>query len=497
MSGGRRVERRPGRRADRSAGGTGPSSRRPAGAPRGARERRAARAGGRSVVALLLPLLALGLVLPAALAPRGGDDRVAPRPVPVQDTRYACAGGPGVVTGQVSGGGSASATVSPTGDAVDGVVDPARWVRADLARALGRGDRSLVVAQRGDASGAVGFVTGVLGASRGDGLVVGRCPGVVDDAWYAGLGSAQRHQGALLLTNLADTPAVLDVTLWSTDGPVDAVGGEGLVVEPGATRTVQLSDLAAGEDVLGVHVARRRGAVAVAALDTSTGSAQGSELVSAVPRPARRVVLGGLPADGSRTLTVLNPGDATARARVEVLGPDGTFSPDGLDEVRVRAGSVTTVRLPASVGDAPAALRVVADTPVVATATSAADGDVAVLEGVRAWTGAAVVPVGGDAVGVPDLLLTAPGDAGRTVVLEGRGSDLARRTRAEVSVPAGTTVAVDLARTLELSGVSSVVVRSEGGVVGTARYSADGRRASLAIEAAPVEVLTPGVRPAP
>ena len=245
-----------------------------------------------------------------------------------------------------------------------------------------------------------------------------------------------------------------------------------------------------------MHVARRRGAVAVAALDTSTGSAQGSELVSPMASPSRRVVLAGLVGRGTRTLSVLNPGETTARARVEVLGPDGTFAPEGLDEVRVRPGSVTRVSLPGSVGDGPAALRVVSDEPVVASASVASDGDLSVLEDVGDWTGGALVPVGG-AVGEPDLLLTAPGDAGRTVVVEGRGPDLARRDRAEVSVPAGSTVRVDLGRVLDLDGVSSVLVRSDGGVVGTAQYTAGGRQASLALQAAPVDVLTPRVRPAP
>ncbi len=439
MSGGRRVERQPSRGPRRAPG-------RRSSAAGDAARRRPRTGGRRSGLPALLPALAALLVLLAALVGTSDDPGEAPRAVPVQETRYACAGGPGLVTGQVEAGRSASARLSPGGDEVADVVDPARWVRSDLARALGRGDRSLVVTQRGEGSGGVGFVTGVLGAARGDGLVVGRCPGVVDDAWYAGLGSAQRHLGVLVLTNLSQTPAVLDVTLWSPEGPVDAVGGEGLVVEAGSTRTVRLSDLAAGEDVLGVHVARRRGAVAVAALDTSTGSAQGSELVSPMASPSRRVVLAGL--------------------------------------------------VGGSVGDGPAALRVVSDEPVVASASVASDGDLSVLEDVGDWTGGALVPVGG-AVGEPDLLLTAPGDAGRTVVVEGRGPDLARRDRAEVSVPAGSTVRVDLGRVLDLDGVSSVLVRSDGGVVGTAQYTAGGRQASLALQAAPVDVLTPRVRPAP
>lgn len=435
-------------------------------------------------------------MLPAALvSPR--DDTDPPRPVPVRETSYACAGAPTLLTGQVEPGGSAQARVVPGDRAVDGAVSPESWVRSDLRSALGRADRSLVVTQRGSGAGAVGFTAGVAGAARGDGLVVGRCPGVVDDAWFAGLGSAQRRSTSLVLTNLADSPAVVDISLWSSDGPVDAVSGDGLLVEPGATRTVALADLAAGETTLGVHVSRRRGSVAVAALDTSTGAAQGTELVSPAAGAARTVVVAGLPAGGdTRTVTVLNPGDTTARARVEVLGPDGPFVPEGLDELRVRAGSVTSVEVPASVGRAAAAVRVQSSVPVVASATSAGTDDFSTLEQVAGWSGAAVVPLG-DGLGTPDLVVSAPGDRGRRLVLAARGPDQQTSDRAEVTVPAGTTISVALARQLDLDGATSVVVRSSGGVVGAAQYRVDGRQASLALQAAPVDVLTPRVRTVP
>lgn len=493
MSGGRRVERGARRRptAEGTAAGRAGGRRSEGRAPR--RGRGPAR--GAPLVALL-PLAALLLVLPVALvAP--GDDTDPPRSVPVRETSYACAAAPTVLTGQVTPGGSAAARVVPGGDEVDDAVDPDRWVRSDLRAAVGRGDRSLVVTQRGTGAGAVGFAAGVLGAASGDGLVVGRCPGVVDDAWFAGLGSAQDRAGSLVLTNLADTPAVVDVTLWSADGPVDAVGGDGLLVDPGTTRTVPLADLAAGESTLGVHVSRRRGSVAVAALDTSTGAAQGSELVGPAPSASRTVVVAGLPSGrDTRTLTVLNPGTSTVRARVEVLGPDGPFVPEGLDEVRVRAGSVTSVELPSDVGRDGVSVRVRATGPVVASATAAGADDFSTLEQVGAWSGSAVVPVG-EGLGTPELVVSTPGDRGRRLVLEARGPDQQVEDRAEVTVGAGATLSVDLARELDLDGATSVVVRSGGGVVGSATYRVDGRQAALALTAAPVEVLTPRVRPAP
>lgn len=444
-----------------------------------------------------LPVVAVVLMVVAALVPSPSDEGEAPRPVPVPQSTYACSGAPDLLTGQVERGTEAEASERPGGDPVADVADPTRWLRSALP-GPGDGPGSLVVAQRGEGSGAVGFVSGVLDEAEGDGLVVGRCPGVVDDAWFAGLGSGSRHLSDLVLTNLADTPAVVDVTLWSADGPVASVGGDGLVVDPGAVRRVPLADLAAGEPTLGVHVARRRGAVAVSALDTVTGASSGSELVSPVAAPARRTVVAGLPAGArGRTLTVLNPGRSTVRAKVEVLGEDGPFVPEGLAEVAVGAGSVTSVAVPRSAGSAPLSLRLVADAPVVASVAVDPDGDdVSVAEAGPAWDGPAVVPVGAD-LGRPGLVLSAPGTRDRRVVLEARSEDLDVVDRAEVTVPAGSTVDVDLADQLDLDDAVVVVARSDGGVVGAAQYRDGGRRASLALEAAPTDVLAPRVRPAP
>ena len=459
------------------------------------RGRRTTRRSRRADPVLLVPLLVLGLVVAAALAPAGGEGEVAPRPVPVAQTSYACSGAPDVLTGQVEAGTAASATRMPGAAAVADAADPAAWVRSPGDD--GGEPSSLLVTQDGVAAGAVGFVSGVLD-DEGDGLVVGRCPGVVDDAWFAGLGSGEGHLGSLLLTNLADTPAVVDVSLWSADGPLEAVGGDGLVVDPGAVRVVQLADLAAGEPTLGVHLSRRRGAVSVAALDTLTGTPAGSELVAAAEAPARRQVLAGLPAgDRGRSLTVLNPGSEAARVRVEALGPDGPFVPEGLDEVRVGAGSVASMAVPRSAGSGAVALRLVSDVPVVASASAAPEeDDVAVVGAAPVWEGPAVAPLDGD-VGTPDLVLTAPGGAARRVVVEAVDADRRVVGRAEVEVAAGTTVGLDPADELDLGGATVLVVRSTGGVVGSAQYRDGDRRAALVLTPAPTRVPAPQVRPAP
>lgn len=474
---------------------------RPAPTRAGSRRSEPARTGVRRVSpVLLLPLGAVLLALVVAFVPADEPPASAPRPVPVLDTAYACAGAPDVATGQVRAGDAAQVTASGAdgvvSDDVPDVTDPGAWVRSELADA-GDDVDALVVRQQGESSGAVGFVSGVLSDDDGDGLVVGPCSGVVDDAWWVGLGSGGRHQSRLVLTNLGDTPAVADLALWTPEGPVEGVDDQGIVVDAGQSRTVDLSDVAAGEPDLAVHLERRRGALAATAVDTATGASAGSEIVDPVSSASRDVVVGGLPeGDRGRTLQVLNPGEETARVQVEVLGPDGPFAPEGLDEISVPAGGTTSVEVPDSAGSDPVALRLAATRPVVAGVSVSASGDdTARMEGVGAWEGDAVVPLGGD-LETPELLLTAP-DGARRVVVEAHGADLGVLAEAEVDVPEGSTVGVDLADVLDLGDAAYVVVRSEGGVVGAAQYADGDRTASLALTAAPTEVVAPRVRLAP
>ncbi len=469
-------------------------------APAGSRARRAAPARRRPPLVLILPLVAALLVALVGLLPPGSASREGPRAVRAEGSTYACAAAPDVATGQVRPVGGAAARTVPGGAVVRDVVDPRRWVRSDLADVLEGGARALVVTRTGGSAGGVGFATGVLDGDEGGGLVVGACPGVVDDAWYVGLGSDARHRSELVLTNLGEAQAVVDVSFWTPDGPVETVGGDGIVVEPGSSRRLALDELAAGEPTLGVHVSRRRGAVAVAALDTSTGDRDGSELVDPTSAPARDQVVAGLPpGETGRTLHVLNPADRTATVQVEAVGQRGPFVPEGLGDLRVGPGRVATLDLPRSVGSGRVALRVRSDVAVVPSVTVApTTDDLAVLEPARRWRGPAVVPLRGG-VGVPELVLTAPDEqAGpRTVVLEARGPDERVLDRAEVRVEAGTTVGLDPAEELELDDATSLVVRSTGGVVGSATYRDGDGLAALRLDAAPTTVPAPRVVPAP
>jgi hypothetical protein len=241
-----------------------------------------------------------------------------------------------------------------------------------------------------------------------------------------------------------------------------------------------------------VHVHRRRGSVSAVVNDTSTAAGRGTEPISASRPPSREQVVGGVvPGTGGRTLLVLNPGRSTARVGVEVIGSKSTFTPAGLEEVTVPAGTLRAVTVPSTAGSDAQALRVTSDQPVSASVRMAPTAnDYAYAESSATLTGPAVVPVDLGQPGVgSQLVLTAPGrDA--SVEVQAFDAAMAPLTSTTISIPAGTTTATPV----EVAGAAYLVLRPTGDVVAAATYSAGDRISSLAVTDAPVSVAAPQVR---
>ncbi|MCW2771181.1 MAG: hypothetical protein JWR27_2614 [Aeromicrobium sp.] len=440
------------------------------------------------VRSLVLPLVAVVLVVLASLVP--GDEEPPRRPTaaPITQTTYACPTGSAitVAAGQVAAGTSATATVLPDGSTEDGLADSSTW---RTQRVAGEG---VIVQQKGRSSGAVGYFSGRAAGAGGGGLAVGQCPGVADDSWLLGLGSGEKHLSTLVLTNLADTPAIADLTLWGKQGRIEAVDAQGVVVEPRSVLRVPVADLAAGESELAVQVHRRRGSLSVVADDAATGSFTGTEPISATASPRREQVVSGIvEGTGGRTLLILNPGSATARVGVDVIGPKSTFTPSGLDKVRVPAGAVKVVTVPKSAGPDEQALRLTSDRPVSATVRmSPGSKDYAYAKSAPALTGPAVVPIDlGTQLDEPELVLSAPGRAASVEVVT-YAADMARLSSTRVAVAAGTT------RTVTVKGRAAyAVLRPKGRVTGAVTYTRGRGLSSLVLGTAPLEALAPQVRP--
>ncbi len=444
----------------------------------------------------LLPAAAAAMVLVASLLPGDSADPVQTQSVDVVETSYACPTGNGTTigAGQVRAGDDRSVRVFPEGDATEAagaLSNAGAWTSSEVDA------DGVVVTETGQGAAASGHFGRVAPENQGGGLAVGRCPGVADDAWFLGAGSGGRHFSTLVLSNLSSAPAVADVQLWGTEGPIDAVEASGITLDAYEVRRLPVEDLAAGESVLGLEVQRTRGALSATVLDRFTSAPSGSEVIGSAQAPRREQVVGATDtgADG-RQLMLLNPGDQTARVDVESFGADGTFPVEDLQELVVEPGAYLEVDVPSSVGSGPRAFRVVGDQPVAAGLRARSnDGDYAVAETTPALDGSAIVPVDlGSGVRAPQLLLTAPDDAA-AVDVEVFDAQMTSLGSTTVDVDAGTTRGVR-AVPEGTSDAAYVVVRGSGDVVATASYTGGDRVSSLAVVPAPVSVPAPAVRPA-
>ena len=454
----------------------------------------------RSLKFLFFPILAVAIIAAAFALPTKEIEPRAPRSVTVTQSSYACptVGGTTVATGRVATHRESQATAMalPAKSSIDALTPVDSWNDAAA------GDAQSVVVSTTDArgAGAVGFFGAMASGKDGGGLGVGRCPGVVQDAWYVGGGSGAKHFSTLTLTNLSDSTAVADISLWGKEGIVDAVNSDGIVLDARETRRITLDSLAAGEPELAVHVQSRRGALSVAMRDTSTAVFGGTEPLAETKAPARQQVITGIASGAAnRQLITLNPGDTTARVKIEALGKDGTFVPTGLDGVKVPAGKVEVINLPKAVGAGGVALRLTADQPLSASVrTAPTNKDFAYAVAGQPLVGPAIAPLSiGDVLRDARLLLTAPG-AKADVTVTAYDAKMTKQGSVDVRVNAGSTVSYDLSKKgifdQPLADLAYVVVTSSGQVQGAALYSRGDALSALPLATAPLKTLAPQVR---
>ncbi|MFT4189053.1 MAG: DUF5719 family protein [Aeromicrobium sp.] len=436
-----------------------------------------------------IPVVVVAVVVVGVLVGPSAPPTVSPHDVEVVSSASACPAleGLGVSVGQaVPGEGTTLTPLAEDAEPVDAAADA--WTPAAVAGGA-------VVRQTGDGGG-VAFASGVL--TSGGGLAVSACPRVADESWFVGAGTSERRSTAILLTNLADVPGVVDVELWSPAGRLDAIGGDGIAVAAGETRVVQVGDLAVGAEDVAVHVTRRRGAVATAFLDASTAGLTGSELVPSSGVPSTETVLPGVAAGGTRVLLVANPGEVVATVEVRQTGADGDLVPLGLEALQVPAETVLAVPLPETVGSEATAFRVLSDEPVLPVVrVTSSQTDYAYATSAPVWSGPVVVPIGlADGARRPVLHLVAA-DAESAVTVE--VFDAAMKSVGSTAVTVGPKVLtqVDLADTalFESPDVAYAVVTASEPVHGTAVYRADDKLALLPLAEAPVDARGPRVQP--
>lgn len=399
---------------------------------------------GAARLGLVAAVLIAGLGAATVSAPEPTGAHV-PQPVPVTSASAVCPGVPADST--LATGGAGSATV--TGGLLGEPAVPLVLGAVDLPEP---GDVPYVVSAQG--AGAAGLVVTqatrtTTGTARG--LAVLACPAPGTSSWFVGGATTVGAMTELLLVNVEDAPALVDVRVWTVGGPADPRPGRGLVVPPNSRLVVPLDRLAPDRDGLALHVATTRGRTA-ASVRTSRRDGRtplGTDWLPPTAPPAREAVVPGLPAGpGSRSVLIANPGEVGAAVQVELTTDDGQLA---VLPVEVPAGASVAVDVSEQLRGTPAAARIVSDGPAVLAGAVVVDEQRAP---VRERSYAAAVP----ALDAATLLLPA-GVPGVQLLLSALVTDAVVEVAGErVEVPGATTVAVPVeAATAEVRVLSGEV----------------------------------------
>ncbi|MGH3460899.1 MAG: DUF5719 family protein [Kribbellaceae bacterium] len=342
------------------------------------------------------------------------------------------------------------------------------------------------------AAGTAATVTSTASSGVNRGIASTACATPSAEFWFAGAGSAVGRRDVLVLTNLDDANASVDVTFYGAAGQLENSAGNGIVVRGRSQAEVYMRTVVPGQRELAMRVVSTGGRIAAAIRDNvTTGPVPaGVDWLSPSAEPARETVLPAVaPGAGARVLTVVNPGDLQTTATVNVLSRNGRFRPAGRDTIVIPAGGIRSVRLDEAARGEAAAVAVSAEEPVFAALRiiDQKNTDFASLGSTMRLTGPSylVLPPHADPA---TLILTAPGDAGSAHVelRSANGSVVSRRT---VKVKAGSSTALPLAAS-KISTYLAVSPGEGGGVAGAVTLTPSTKPAADAVHGVAAWPLT-------
>jgi len=291
------------------------------------------------------------------------------------------------------------------------------------------------------------------------GLANLRCEPPKRDAWFVGTNTGLTDASMLVLANVDDSPATVDVTAFGLTGRVDPRPGQGITVAPHSRSAIPLDTLVPNQFGIVVNVRSRQGRVVAALRDARYASSTplGFDYVPQALPPASQVVVPGLPqGPGVRELTVGNPTGDDTTVSLQVTLRDGQFVPSGLDALAVPAGKSILVDLTRFTNSSPLAVRLTSSGAPVVAGVVLVDEQLFQLGRIRELAfGGSTLPLSGPAL-LTDLVINRPTESTLVLsapdeeagvmltpitVLGAGGVPPAPRT---VKVPAGRTVTVAL-----------------------------------------------------
>ena len=328
------------------------------------RRRRTPRLDAVSALALVIPLLTIG-VLALVRQPPVHDATQRPALTRLTSATVVCPGpAPGSPDGWVSTGGDGSGDVTVN---TDGQKSSASVSTGALTR-LPDGGASVIQGADALAPGLLGLRSGTSPLSTQD------CSVPSSQQWFTGVGAGAAHDSVIELVNPDSGRADADITLYGARA-FTVRKLHGITIPAHRTLRLDLGTIAPRRILLTAQVQVSRGRVAVHVLDSRTNLVDHRVRREWLPRqdaPALDNRLIGLPTGaGTRTLQVANPGVDVVRAKVRIITGDTTFTPAGLSTLSIQPGSTQAVSLTKvlgkALGDGAVGVEVLADAPLTAS----------------------------------------------------------------------------------------------------------------------------------
>jgi hypothetical protein len=187
--------------------------------------------------------------------------------------------------------------------------------------------------------------TTVVDSGAGRGLLGASCVQPDTEFWFPGASTESTRRDYVHLVNPDQTPAVVDVELYSKDGLLKASTGDGITVPGGGSQPVLLSTIVADKAPdLTVHVVARSGRVG--ALLQAVDSTAGADWMAPAAGPATSLILPGIPADATDVrLVAYAAGTDDADLTLKLATSSGTITPAGHETLHVKSGMTASVDL--------------------------------------------------------------------------------------------------------------------------------------------------------
>jgi hypothetical protein len=417
-------------------------------APEVVRRSRTPRIDLTTVLAVVIPLVTVGLLALVRIPPVHDTDQP-PSLTKLTNALVVCPSGrPGSTDAAVSTASGASGDLSVLAGGKQESVPVTTGASSPV-------DSQAALVVRGSDALAPGLV-GLRSGSAPLGALACTVPS--PDQWFTGVGSRADHDSVIELVNPDAGPAVADITLLGSH--LFSTGRlRGILIPGHKTITVDLGTVVPRKTTSTAHVVVSRGRLAVDVLDFTTDLVTHRTTREWLPRqlaPAATNQLLGLPQGaGQRTLQLANPSDDVVRAQVKVVTADTSFTPNGLAPVSVPPGATVRVSLSAeldkALDDGALGVSVVADQPLTASLVTTLDKDrvITVPAGDVSAEAATLLPLSTGPAAKQDpvtarLLLSADAaGSARVTAYDASGKRVLRKT---VSSQQGHTAALELPR---------------------------------------------------